>query len=379
MGFFRLLLAISVIISHCGAIWKFKFIDGRIAVETFFIISGFYMTLILNEKYVGKNSSYSLFIINRFLKLYPVYWAVLILTCILAVVVYYISAGQTFPIFSFYFAFDLNTIPLIFLIAANLMLIGQDAVMFLGVDGETGGLFFTENFWITDPQLNLFLFVPQAWTLSLEIFFYLLAPFLLRKRAIVILVIIFLSAVLRFYLYNSLRLRYDPWTYRFFPTEIFFFLLGYISYRIYESIRRYRINIYLSTLILGFIVLATIFFGYLPSDKSSILPFPGKELVYFMYCMLAIPILFNQFKNSKLDRRIGELSYPVYISHILVISLFSTLPYPYLGQSWFIVLFTILFSFLLQILISDPIEKYRQRRIREVLPNDPQQPLIAHG
>ncbi len=51
MGLLRIILAISVLISNSTPNFGLKFIGGVMAVETFFIISGFYMSLILNEKY----------------------------------------------------------------------------------------------------------------------------------------------------------------------------------------------------------------------------------------------------------------------------------------------------------------------------------------
>ena len=78
MGAIRILLAIIVLLNHSG--FLLNVFDAGLAVETFFIVSGFYMALILNEKYIGKNNSYKLFISNRFLKLYPIYWVVLVLS-----------------------------------------------------------------------------------------------------------------------------------------------------------------------------------------------------------------------------------------------------------------------------------------------------------
>lgn len=70
MGIIRFLLALSVVITHCGSLFGTSLVVGQIAVQSFYIISGFYMSLILNEKYIGVNGSYKLFITNRF---YPIY------------------------------------------------------------------------------------------------------------------------------------------------------------------------------------------------------------------------------------------------------------------------------------------------------------------
>jgi peptidoglycan/LPS O-acetylase OafA/YrhL len=56
MGILRLLLAVSVIAAHAGPILGTMMVPGNYAVETFFMISGFYMSLILNSKYVGKGA-----------------------------------------------------------------------------------------------------------------------------------------------------------------------------------------------------------------------------------------------------------------------------------------------------------------------------------
>src|SRR5258708_29799955 len=80
MGILRLLFAISVVIHHEGSLWGYRLISADMAVRSFFIISGFYMALILREKYPSGN--YRLFITNRFLRIYPLYWVVLCFTLI---------------------------------------------------------------------------------------------------------------------------------------------------------------------------------------------------------------------------------------------------------------------------------------------------------
>jgi len=50
MGFIRIILAIAVVIVHTEPIFGFELVRGRVAVQSFFIISGFYMAMILNEK-----------------------------------------------------------------------------------------------------------------------------------------------------------------------------------------------------------------------------------------------------------------------------------------------------------------------------------------
>ena len=75
-GAYRTLLAIIVVATHFGGMDG----SGLVAVFAFFFLSGFLMTLIVNGPYQGRPRA---FLINRFLRLYPLYWAVIALTLIL--------------------------------------------------------------------------------------------------------------------------------------------------------------------------------------------------------------------------------------------------------------------------------------------------------
>src|SRR5690349_20655091 len=77
MGTIRFLLALSVLLEHIGPTGPVHLLGAHTAVQSFYIISGFYMALVLNEKYVGVNGSYTLFLGNRLLRLYPAYLALL--------------------------------------------------------------------------------------------------------------------------------------------------------------------------------------------------------------------------------------------------------------------------------------------------------------
>src|ERR1041384_5510881 len=92
MGTIRTLLALAVALFHSYGIFSGHqtMTGGTTSVQSFYIISGFYMALILNEKYRPGPGSYKLFITSRFLRIFPVYWA------FLAVVVLSCIAGQLF-------------------------------------------------------------------------------------------------------------------------------------------------------------------------------------------------------------------------------------------------------------------------------------------
>lgn len=367
MGILRFLLALSVVAIHTGSIFGFNLVGGQIAVQAFYIISGFYMTLILNEKYRDQKNSYSLFITNRLMRLYPVYWVVLFLTILIAFGGILMHGSSTkFTNFS---EVHFNPLSLGYIIFSNIFLFGQDIIMFLGIHPDNGNFFFTSNFYATHPRLYTLLFTPQAWTLGLELTFYLIAPFIVRKKVGFVLFVLLCSLFIRLYLYNWLGLKNDPWSYRFFPSELMFFLLGCISYKLYVAIKNVEINRIVNIFVLIFIVLFTILFFYFPTFRIKYIPFTVNEIIYFTAIIFSIPLLFKWLKNNRFDSKIGELSYPIYISHLLIVLLCNLIPINFIKEGWAIALVTVCFSLILVRFIIKPIEDYRQLRVKNATSN----------
>jgi peptidoglycan/LPS O-acetylase OafA/YrhL len=355
MGLLRFLLALAVVITHSDSIFGFRLVGGLVAVKAFYIISGFYMTLILNEKYIGVNNSYKLFISNRFLRLFPIYWTVLILTISFSILMY--SKGQYSGSFNNYITYfnSMSISSFVFLLFTNIFLFFQDIVMFLGLDTSSGHLFFTSNFNQTNPKLYDFLFIPQAWTIGVEISFYLIAPFIVRRKLIIIFPLILLSLLLR-YILSKYGLEYDPWSYRFFPSELVFFLLGIVSYRMYVYLKRVNIKTLYLKFCLAFILAFTI--------SYSFIPYESKIYAYFLSFFICLPFVFILTKKWKYDTYIGELSYPIYISHLFVLTCIWVLKIPVVGGIGLsLSIITILFSILINELVAKRIEKIRQKRI----------------
>ena len=363
MGFLRIILALTVVIAHSDSLFGFTFTGSLVAVETFFIISGFYMAMILDKKYIGKGS-YTLFLSNRFLRLYPILWVVLLLTLI-ASFASFVFTGNWFRLSLYIKYFDIMSIKaLLFQIITNVALFGQDIVMFLGISQETGEMYFTHDFRTSQPMFYHFLFVPQAWSLGIEVTFYLIAPFIVRKSNLFIALLIILSMSIRIFTYLFLGFTHDPWTYRFFPSELALFLLGTVSYRLYKVYKIHKITIFgykIEKIITGIFFIVLIFYQFVPHMINWI---------FYALCCLSIPFLFDLSKSSKFDSRIGELSYPIYVIHILVIGSISPF-FSVIGLwdnhkgEWSIII-TILVSYILVRLISDPIEMVRQSRVKKI-------------
>ena len=361
MGIIRFLLAVCVVSSHCEGIFHLPMMAGAVAVQLFYIISGFYMSIILNEKYNKKVNSYKLFISNRLLRLYPTYIIILVLTLGLCWLGSIKSDGMYLGKLDVYLHSNLSFVSLITLIFTNIFIIGQDIVMFLGLNIETGNLFFTSNFKNQSPELHTFLFVPQAWTLGVEIMFYIIAPFILTKGLKKVIILILTSIFIRYIVAYGYSFQNDPWGYRFFPSELLFFLLGYISYYLLRKVKLPKIKTKWRWTYIIFLIFTILFYYNIQDYYIPYIPFGVKQITLTLIFTLTLPILFLSTEQNKLDRTIGELSYPIYISHMFFFMIFGM--YGYNSSEWILVI-TILFSYLLNRTVNDKIENYRQNIIK---------------
>src|SRR5262249_39483950 len=122
MGILRLFLALSVVISHVGGtVLGVAFLPPQLAVVLFFIVSGFYMSLILNEKYCKLPNATRRFYLNRFLLIYPIYFVVCVLVVLL---LRYTRSNDVF----FHPAPDTYGIDRFFFMMLNIFIVGQDYV-----------------------------------------------------------------------------------------------------------------------------------------------------------------------------------------------------------------------------------------------------------
>ncbi|WP_421504956.1 acyltransferase family protein [Erwinia rhapontici] len=361
MGHLRLMLAVCVIIDHTQLIFGRRMFGGSNAVEAFFMISGFYMAMILNEKYIGVGS-YFKFISNRFLKIYPVYYVCMVLILVVSLLFWCFNNDslRIGPYFNYF-----NEIPFSaksLLIFSNLFIFGQDLVMFSGVDVHSGIFYFTNDFRTSSPQLYNLLLNPPAWSISVELMFYLIAPFIVRRDCWLISVLAMLSIFVKFYITKIIGWDYDPWTYRFFLSELSFFLLGTLAYKIVTPlVKKLAISDKCNFIYLAFLLSFIIFY--------EDIYFPGKIFVIFIMLFFGIPIIFEFTKKSKFDKFIGELSYPVYLIHLIInyaiVSAFSkTAVISYKGE--IVVVISIVISVIIMIFVIKPIDAYRQRRLIKI-------------
>jgi len=362
VGALRFVLAFSVLNIHAKIFGRIL-IGGDTAVQMFFIISGFYMAMVLNEKYVPDRATNLDFWKSRVLRIFPAYYTVLLIT-VFAAGAYALIAGRYWqPIDAW------NHLPaggpgigqLIFLAAPQLMLLGLDVSNFVASGGQNE-LIFTANFWQGDFPVWRTLFVPQAWTLSLELYFYLLAPFLVRRSLLVLVSILLASFFLRILAAVLFGYRVDPWSYRFFPFELLFFLSGVLAYRLAKLHEEWSASkiagLRCSVAILIFCAAAVGRFGV--PGQSFVLA-PGLLALLF----LGISELFELTKSSRADRLLGELSYPLYVCHVLVVWMVSIILSPEGRWTGIVVaLLSVGVAAVIYCFIDRPIDEFRHRRLR---------------
>lgn len=309
MGTLRTLLALSVALGHAGGIGAFYPMHGDAAVQSFYVLSGFYMTMIYREKYAKLKHSAAIFWLNRYLRLAP--------TFVLVALAAYWASGR-----GWYAQLDGRALALAFF--SHLTMIGQDFFVFLGYQPSTGDLFFLRDLRPLAPGAGVygynFLLVPQGWSLGVEAWFYLVAPLILTRRLPIIVAFVAVSFCCRIAGVLALGLDDDPWTYRFFPFELAIFLLGALAYHGLAALRArpwlYRDS---PTILAAILVLAA---GYheLPVSEEV------KHWGFLVLLVPAVPFIFELSKNSAVDRWIGTLSYPIYIVHMLCFGLVDEWP-----------------------------------------------------
>lgn len=360
MGLLRVLLSIAVLVSHSENLLFLRMPAGSMAVEAFFIISGFYMSLIITDKYSLQKNGYWLFISNRFLRLYPAYWIIAIFTIVVSLMVGFLSNDHLILQPYFEQVHSLNFSSIIFLFFTNTIIFFQDVVMYLGLN-PSGGLQFVKNFNETDPKLWNFLIVPQAWSIGIELVFYLLAPFFFKLKNYQLAICFFLSVAIKLYILKS-TLNFDPWNHRFMPAEVCYFITGIFIHRFYQFIKQY--NIYKKILYIPFVtmIIATAFFQYIPSPTNDI-----RFNLYLTLLIICMPFIFLLTRKSKLDQWLGEFTYPLYLIHFFVIE-FTTKIFiannfnnSILAESSLLI--SLILSYIIFTCVSKPIEKIRQARI----------------
>ena len=345
MGLLRVALAMAVMLGHLP-IASYQFIHAATAVQAFYIVSGFYMALVLEGKYKHVGLFYS----NRLLRLMPTYF---VMMAIAAVTLWGLNASATGSVEIFATAFANPTTALV-LAFENVAIVGQEMLFWVTI-GPDGSLSFDPSGKLPDETTTLAwqaLLVPQAWSLSMELMFYALAPFLARLDWRTLLAIACLSLALRF-AGGALPVDFGLWAGRFFPTVLFLFLLGMLAQRALPLVAR-------MPKVLGWIFNVAVLAMVVAMPLSGV-PGPAQKWIVFAAIAICAPFLFHAFKDNARDRWIGDLSFPLYLCHLVVFGLVLTFEPPF--AVWVAIGGALALSAALLILVDHPVDRWRQRRV----------------
>ncbi len=347
MGTLRFLLAVAVVLFHSGGIFGYCMTGGGPSVQGFYVVSGFFMALILNEKYLSPCDNY-IFYSNRAMRIFITYWFLLLLS------IAWYSFCTDGPIVLLISDFKrLSYSSLAYIIASNIFIAGMDAGLFMGL--HDGKLVF-EVFNVSPlPRVHNFFLVPQAWSLGIEISFYMLAPFLLRRHWLAVLTVAVVALTVRI----ASGLDQDPWTNRFFPFELMVFLLGVLSFHWYVRIKSRELRIWERFVAVVPVIMVIIYPIY--GAEASIYH-PGR-IILLVVIPAGLPYLFHMTRHISADRLIGNLSYPLYLCHGLVVVILTDIS-SLVGTAFSsVALFVSIFvAAVTVIFIEAPVERVRQAR-----------------
>jgi peptidoglycan/LPS O-acetylase OafA/YrhL len=316
MGTVRFLLALSVVVGHgaSAGLFGIKLFDGGSAVQCFYIISGFLITMVLNER--KDYRSLRNFYFSRFLRLWPVYIAVAAASLVL---LNWELMFVQLPGFASWSAIT-------FIWFSNLTLLFQDWFLFLGFDN--GRLVPVLSYLNSSPgQVWQFLLVPQCWSLGVELTFYLIAPFACRRWQSVAMLFAFglaSRAVLAWFVPLG-----DPWTYRFAPAEMMMFAAGGLAYFAGRDLcprfpRVTMVACLASLAAIGLFIFAESYAFQITGRWAALTPllliYNGAALL--LMTVAAAPLFYGT-RNNRIDQIAGELSYPMYVSHYTIMLLLA--------------------------------------------------------
>ncbi len=357
MGTLRLLLVLIVVIYHARRLVPLPIIpfvpipDGHEALWMFFTMSGFYMAVILNEKYTAGHNA--LFYANRWLRIWPMYVTALLFTGLFVIKTGVVCAMACADVP--YLMALLQLIPtewLLAIIVANVFMIGLDAQW--AISFSQNGASFTPY-----PAMNgpLFTVVNPAWSLSVELVFYALAPFLVRSLPVVVAVLL---ASLGIHLYYGPSNHY--FIFFFAPAVYLFFMAGALIWHLTKFAPSWFMQRKWQYAAFAFCFVLWQISNLIPQvDKLH--PIGLHSYLKVIGFLPVIPVLFYLTARSKFDRFCADVSYPIFILHgpIFIYSLQYPLVAEGLPLTLFIIGTSLFAGFAGYWLVERPVGKWRER------------------
>lgn len=360
MGLLRLFLALSVVIHHLPE-RSFAWLNAVVAVFIFFMISGFYMALIINERYSKTDSWQLRFYLSRVGRLFPAYLTVLLLGLL------WLAITTSPTVFTS--NYSLGIWRQLLLIYANILIIGQDLFQTVLMTNAYGKANVVSDTSVSLLGLeffqNQFMVIGQSWSLAEELIFYALAPLFIRRVRSIVVVLVMSMAVRLLFQWQSTSFPPIVWGYWFFPSTISFFCLGALGYFGYKKVSCFSFAKTVGLILLGlWLSWATLRLTndggilYEGTDNDSI-----KHWLFYICLAISIPFIFLATKDNYFDRLLGELSYPLYLVHGFIIGILLSKgglsPGSFPAEAT-IILCSVGVASLMYVFVDGPIDRYRQ-------------------
>ncbi len=342
--------------------------DAGMAVRTFFTISGFYMTLILTSKYHATDrAGYRLFISNRLLRIVPSYYVVLGLSLAFYAAASFKLQAPADRLQYWVDAWNAGHWPeLAAILISQFTIVGLDVTPMFDFSPSRG------FGWVTTlgPEAIRawrFNFMPHCWSISVELIFYFFAPFLCLLRKSALMALIASGGLL--HLGTWLVLPWDTYlliSYHFTPFQFPFLLLGVLAFHVFRPVLL-RKDVPATWYLASVIPMAVLVFfsGWIRWDY---LP-----LVVMAVSFFAVPLLFRLTGKSRIDRFVGDLSYPMYLTHIfgkwvILAAMGVSKKDAAVVPGWLLLIVTVALSVPLVLWLERPIDRWRQARLARQLP-----------
>jgi len=355
MGLLRLLLACTVVIGHLGLLGGLPVPGPDEAVRVFFAISGFYMAGVIAGYRSGRE-----FLLARALRICPPYFVVLFLALAWTLVAGCLW-GRWGALSAWHDPSSIGAAGRWLATATNFTLVGQDLVLFL--EHRAGDVLrFTADFRSDTAPLHSLLLVPQAWSVSLELGFYALTPWLLSGASARRWWVLGAAVAIRLSLLGFLGWSDDPWRGRFFPSELGWFVAGALVHQL-ASARPSRgprgRSWWIPVLVLSFA-----FLGGMSRGIPRLTPWVGMEFLPMAGWLPLLPLAWGWTRDDRFDRRLGELSFPLYLVHMLVLQMAQDLFGADLGHPWLVFGACLVAAFLFEKHLVRPLEARRKSLAR---------------
>ncbi|WP_192034130.1 acyltransferase [Pantoea agglomerans] len=360
LGIIRFFLASCVIVFHLSM--QVPHI-GLLAVNFFYVISGYLITLILNDSY---NFNFRSFSVNRFLRLYPTYFFFSAISIALSLI--YISGHTTA---SFHPSWSGNYQP--FDLIANILLFPWEIL------NDYGILSLFSNHYVPS-EVARFRWIPSSWSVAVEIVCYVILWAFTARNVLTALftlaAAIGINALVSYLNLNPLY-KYSPFFAAMLP-----FSLGALSYFIVKASdhRKYIfdfLNKYQLVTLMAIILLFIVNWHFASKQWGvalfSSIPYYANNII----ACLAVILLHRTQPKGYLDRickLIGDLSYPIFIAqYIGGYIAWLLLGSPTQNRGWEIFLYgyaiTIAMSIISVLVVDGPIKSIRNRvRPKRVVP-----------